>query len=118
MTVTKEWIDQKKKELEQQYGRPVPLYRLIISGIEFIYRPLFRDEYKILQGNVTPKSTAEGPVLQAEDAARLEEEVVDKCVVWPEKVEASKLPAGAPTTISIAITNISGFIAESEPEAL
>lgn len=83
------------KELKEKHG---DIYKTTIDGVDYVWRPLRRDEYKEI-------------VNQDMDIIDKEEIIARKCTVWPELTEEDwlNIPAGVPTTISDGVMSKSGF---------
>lgn len=103
--------DEKIKELKAQYGK---IYKIVLGGQEYVYRPLLRGEFKEIQ----EKAAATGlmdPII----AAEMEEGMIRKCLVYPESIaDLDKLPAGVPAALAAYISDVSGFNVDSEPVEL
>jgi len=108
---TKEWIENAKKE----NGK---IYKVVLSGETYVYRPLKRSEYKELQKLVQPEMTPQGPVVPPEQQTEVEEKTAIKCVLWPEDFADKDDIAGAATMLSTFISNSSGFEIEEPPVEL
>jgi hypothetical protein len=90
---------------KNKYGE---VYKIDLGGDEFYYRPLKRAEYKaVLQS-------------QGESTSFREEQIVQKCLIYPEIDAASTgaTKAGIISTLTDCIMMVSGFGVDSEPVKL
>ena len=109
MELTKEKIE----ELKQKYGK---VYKVVISGREYVYRPFTRGEYKEMQKEAAALYEQGSDPSAASD---FEDEMVRKCVVYPEGItDIDDQPAGVVPALSTYIAEASGFNLNSEPEEL
>ena len=96
MEITKEQIEQWKVK----YGR---VLKLVLSGIDYYYRPINIDEYMNIQ-----KLVSEDPNTKAEV------ETAKAGIIAPK----GDMPAGVIMNLSEEILKISGFVQDSPPEEL
>ena len=112
MTPTQEWIDQKKKE----HGK---VFKTTINNEVVFFRTIKRNEHLGIQKDVFPNGTpGDVTTVTPEDNARLENRIVEKCLLWPENVKVEDLDAGFPPMLTAMIMQYSGFGAATEPEAV
>lgn len=111
MKPDEKWIEEKKKE----FGR---IFQVNGNSKEdvYVYRPLRRGEYNKIQEKYVPETAQDGNlILKPSDAMKVEDEVVELCVIWPENIKAEKLEAGVPAILSMRISECSGFTDIDEP---
>ena len=103
----------KQKEITQEiidgwkakYGE---VYKIELAEEDYYYRPLKRAEYKtILQS-------------QGDSTSFREEQIVQRCVIYPEVTAASvaSTKAGVVSTLTDCVMMVSGFGTETEPVKL
>lgn len=86
-------------------GKYGEIYKIDLGGDEYYYRPLRRAEYKsVLQS-------------QGESTSFREEQIVQKCVIYPaiDAASTGSTKAGVISTLTDCIMMVSGFGVESEP---
>lgn len=119
MVEVKEPTQEQIDELKKKYSK---IYRVVLSGVVYIYRFLKRSEFKEIQKSVTPEMTPAGPVLSQEQSMDIEDKVAKKCVVWPENfvdlVEKGEQPAAVTAVLAAYITDASGAQIEAPPAEL
>jgi hypothetical protein len=111
MSLTKEKIE----ELKTKYGK---IFKVNLGGVDYVYRPLLRSEYKVIQAQAAVATLPNG-MIDPSASSEIEEEMLKICVVYPENIEdVNSLPAGVPSALSAYISEASGFNADSIPEEL
>lgn len=112
MQPTQEWIDEKKKT----HGK---VFRTTVAQETFYFRTIKRSEHLSIQKDVFPEGIpAEQAMIDPEKNARLENRIVETCVLWPEQIKTEGLDAGAVPTLVAMIMQYSGFGIATEPEAV
>jgi hypothetical protein len=105
--------EEKIAELKEKYGK---IFKIVLGGQEYVYRPLLRGEFKEIQVGATVDG--EG-MFDPKVASIMEEGMIKKCIVYPESVsDLDKLPAGVPAALAAYISDVSGFNIDSEPVEL
>jgi hypothetical protein len=101
MELTQEMID----KMKEKYGE---IYKVTLNGEDFVYRPMKRVEYKQIIGSADTSRTFS------------EEQIVSKCLVYPEVTAAdmSAQKAGTVTTLTDLIMLASNFGVEEAPVKL
>jgi len=97
-----EITQEKIQEWKTKYGR---VRKVVISGIEYYFRPLTLGEYTNIQ-----------KLMDADVNSNAEVETIKTGVLHPEIAEEP--PAGVVLTLSDEILKISGFVVDSQPEDL
>ncbi len=97
-------------ELKKKYGR---IFKCVIDGKDYIYRPLLRSEYREMQKAIPPEL-----MMSQEGAALMEDKMAETCVVYPENFKASECDAGVPSLLATYISTVSGFKVDQEPVEL
>lgn len=112
MEPTQEWITENKTK----FGK---LSKSVINGQTFVYRKLSRKEHLEIQKEVFKDGVpADAAAIRAEDNALIEDKIIEKCVLWPEKVQVADLDAGIAPNLVPSILFVSGFVAVAEPQEL
>lgn len=110
MSPTQEWINEKKKV----HGK---VFKSTVGGDVFYFRALRRKEHLDIQKEVFPEGVpTDGAPVNPDSNAKVENAIVEKCVLWPETTKIEDLSAGAPPTLVAMILQYSGFGMATEPE--
>jgi len=99
---------------KKQYGQ---VFKCQIAGGTYVYRSLKRGEFEALQHEVMGVSNPQQG-LSPDAASKLEDGMVELCVVHPSNAKVADMPAGAPAVLATYISNASGFVVDEEPIAL
>lgn len=99
--ITQEMIN----EWKTKYGE---IYQIILGGQAYVYRPMKRIEYKQITAN------------QDTNRAFSEEQIVQKCLIFPQldSTSLSAEKAGTVTTLTDLIMVASNFGVQEEPVKL
>ncbi len=94
--------------IDEWKGKYGEVYKIDLSGEDYYYRPLKRAEYKVILQS------------QGDSTSFREEQIVQKCVIYPEITAAATAgtKAGVVSTLTDCVMMVSGFGVESEPVKL
>ena len=104
--------EEKISELKEKYGK---VYAVHLAGIDFVYKPLMREEYMKFQQEAFTELQAKGeldPNMESEYEAKM----VEHCVVFPENFSLKEnKEAGLQSSLAAYIYESSGFSTQAQP---
>lgn len=89
-------------------GTPFPIKEVIFEEESFVIRPITRQEWKVAAKRATDSG----------DDMERDEEVCNRCVLWPKKIDWNAKPAGYCPTLSNMILTASGYNSTAKVQEL